>query len=106
MPVSGWRVEFEATPQKPGWTSVPWLRALSWVCGESGWKAVTRGHLGRGSWAWGNEAENTRAVLKAQLAFVLRAAATDRGAGRPGLRKGPGRPGDGQEGFGKCCLPR
>lgn len=85
---------FEATLQKLGWTSVPWPRELSWFCGESGWKAVTKGHLGRGRGAWDNEAENTRAVLKASLAFVLRAAATSRGAGRPGWR------GDGQKGFG------
>lgn len=55
---------------------------------------MTKGHLGRGRGAWDNEAENTRAVLKASLAFVLRAAATSRGAGRPGWR------GDGQKGFG------
>ncbi|XP_014387445.1 PREDICTED: uncharacterized protein LOC102253566 isoform X1 [Myotis brandtii] len=31
----GWRVAFEATPQKLGWTSVPWPRELSWFCGSA-----------------------------------------------------------------------
>lgn len=57
-------MEFEASPWKLGWRAVLWVRTQLllwwvWVQGRS------EDQLGRDSWAWDDEAENNRAVLKA-----------------------------------------